>query len=179
MQSAVPPLIYSPRLVYTRVGFFGRLLSLALSVGCVSLLVVAARLTPSPTGIGTHTALGLQRCDFERRTGLPCPSCGMTTSFAWFVRGNLPASVYVQPMGAVLAALAACVFWVGLYITFTGRPVHRLLTMAPVGFDLPTRVVWILFALTMLAWGWKIAIHLGKVDGWTASTQPALILPTR
>ena len=76
--------------------------------GCLLVLVIASQLTPSPAGYGSHTGypLRLQSCVFMDRTGLPCPSCGMTTSFCWFVRGNVAASVYVQPMGAVLAAMA-------------------------------------------------------------------------
>jgi hypothetical protein len=168
MEAFVTPPIYAPRLRYTRLGWFGRLAALVVAGSCLAVLITAVRLTPSPTGIGTHTALGLQRCDFERRLGIPCPSCGMTTSFAWFVRANFPASFYVQPMGAILAILCSAVFWVGAYIAITARPVHRLLTRGPGGYDLSSRVVWILFFATMLAWGWKIAIHLGKVDGWTA-----------
>ena len=100
-------------------------------VACLAALVVAARLKPDAGGMGTHTQLGLAPCQWLARTGIPCPSCGMTTSFAWFVRGNLAASVYVQPMGSVLAALAATCVWVGLYVAVTGRPVYRLLRLLP------------------------------------------------
>src|SRR5438105_1225691 len=86
----------------------------------------AAPLTPDAGGMGTHTQLGLAPCQWLARTGIPCPSCGMTTSLAWFVRGHLLESLYVQPMGAVLAALACCCVWGGLYIAITGRPIHQL-----------------------------------------------------
>ena len=85
----------------------------------------------------------------------------MTTSFTWFVRGNVAASVYVQPMGAMLAFLAACSVWVGLYIGLTGRPVHRLLRLVPSRYYLVP-----LFALAILAWAWKILIHVHGWDGW-------------
>jgi hypothetical protein len=85
----------------------------------------------------------------------------MTTSFAWFVRGRLLASLYVQPMGAVLAALAGCCVWAGLYLAFTGRPVYRLLYLRPGGhYFLP------LLGLGIAAWAWKIFIHLRGIDGW-------------
>src|SRR5213595_2275277 len=114
MDQAVP-IIYSPRLGPAKVSIWGRLLAISIGLGCLAVLVTAAILEPNHSGVGTHEHLGLASCQFLDRTGLPCPSCGMTTSFAWFVRGNIAASLYVQPMGAVLALLAACSVWVGLY----------------------------------------------------------------
>ena len=70
-----------------------------LAAACLGVLVVATLLPPNPAGSGTHRLLGLPACGFLARFGLPCPSCGMTTSFSWMVRGNLAAAVYVQPMG--------------------------------------------------------------------------------
>jgi hypothetical protein len=85
----------------------------------------------------------------------------MTTSFCWFVRGNLLASAYVQPMGTVLAALAGCCVWAGLYVAATGRPVYRLLSLLPGrSYSIP------LLTLAVAAWGWKIFIHLKGLDGW-------------
>jgi hypothetical protein len=138
--------------------------ALAASLGCLALLVTAAKLIPSPTGIGTHTELMMAPCAFLARTGLPCPTCGMTTSFAWFVRGNWLASFYVQPMGFVVAILAVATFWAGLYIALTGRPIHRLLRFVPPRYyGVP------LTAFAILAWAWKIYIHLHGLDGWNAS----------
>jgi hypothetical protein len=124
-------------------------------------LVTAADLTPSPTGMGTHTELGLQQCAWAARTGLPCPSCGMTTSFSWFARGNLLASFYIQPMGALLAMLAVAIFWIGLYEALTARPVHRLIL-----FVRPRYYVVPLLGWAIIAWAWKIFIHTHGIDGW-------------
>ena len=140
----------------------GRLLAFAVAGGCLTILLLAAYLPPSPSGMGTHQeGLGLPPCNFLRTTGLPCPSCGMTTSFSWFAKGNLLASAYVQPMGTILALLAAACVWGGFYIALTGRPAHRLLRMLPAGYTLIP-----LLLLGILAWGWKILIHLNGVDGW-------------
>src|SRR5437016_1117396 len=37
----------------------------------------------------THRGLGLPPCTFYEQTRLPCPSCGMTTSFALLIRGDV------------------------------------------------------------------------------------------
>ena len=70
----------------------GRAVRLALvlaALALVGVLVVVRCLTPDPRGFGTHTQLGLLPCTFERLTGRRCPTCGMTTAYAWFARGQL------------------------------------------------------------------------------------------
>ncbi len=44
-------------------------------------------------------------CGMKQRTGLPCPTCGMTTCVLAFARGALLTAFYVQPAGAFLCAL--------------------------------------------------------------------------
>lgn len=144
-----------------RLGGGGRALAALIAAGCLAVLVVAADLPPRASGVGTHLGLGLPECGFLARTGLPCPACGMTTSFAWFVRGNVEASLYVQPMGTVLAALCGLAVWGGAYIALTGRPLHWLISTAP-----PRYFATPLLVLALIAWGWKIFIHLHGIDGW-------------
>jgi hypothetical protein len=85
----------------------------------------------------------------------------MTTSWTWLVRGNIAASLYVQPMGTVVAVLTVCCFWVALYTAITGRPVYRLLRV------IRSRYYFVpLLSFAILAWGWKIFIHLSGRDGW-------------
>jgi hypothetical protein len=138
-----------------------RLLAALIGLACLGVLVIAASLPPRADGFGTHLALGLPECGFLQRTGLPCPACGMTTSFAWFVRGNVAASLYVQPMGTALAALCGLTVWAGAYIAITGRPLHWLIATAP-----PRYFAGPLLVLAVMAWGWKIFIHLHGIDGW-------------
>jgi hypothetical protein len=85
----------------------------------------------------------------------------MTTSFAYFARGNILASFYIQPMGCVLAILSIMAFWTALYMAATGRAVNHLLNRLPVKW-LGLFFMW--FGLT--AWAWKIFIHLTHHDGW-------------
>jgi hypothetical protein len=60
--------------------------AVGLLVSACSLLAVALWLMPAAIGYGTHTQLGLPPCAFLQVTHLPCPSCGLTTCFAWAVR---------------------------------------------------------------------------------------------
>jgi hypothetical protein len=87
----------------------------------------------------------------------------MTTSFAWFVRGNIAASFYVQPMGCVLAVLTVVTFWTGLYIAATGRAAYRLILFIPARYYVLPLLGW-----ALAAWGWKIFIHTSGIDGWRA-----------
>jgi hypothetical protein len=144
-----------------RVPIGGRLLAAGVAAACIGLLGVAMVLIPSPNGVGTHQGLGLAQCQFLARTGLPCPGCGMTTSFAWFVRGNIEASLYVQPMGTVLALLVAATFWGALYVAISSKPVYRLAQRIP-----PRYYLWYLPSLAIMAWAWKIWIRVHRIDGW-------------
>ena len=78
-------------------------------VGAVLLILlgVSARLSPNPTGLGTHHQLGLPQCTVRMLFGIRCPSCGMTTSWAHMVRGQVLSSVKANSGGALLAIIAA------------------------------------------------------------------------
>ena len=155
------PIIYTPAVERPVVDAGGRIGALILSMCALAVLVTATMLPPSPTGIGTHQQMGLPQCAWMAVSGIPCPTCGMTTSFSHFVRGNWVASFYVQPMGFVLALLSGTIFWAGLYIALTARPIHRLIHQLP--------MVWLVgafMAFGIAAWGWKIFIHVHGIDGW-------------
>jgi hypothetical protein len=84
-------------------------LLLLLAAGLAGLFAVAARLDPyddrgAPLTMATHTQIGLPPCNMLRIFGRPCPTCGMTTSFALLVRGDLPASLRANAGGTLLAA---------------------------------------------------------------------------
>ena len=70
----------------------GRLIAALVAVGAAAPLVLAASLTPAAQGLGTHTALGLPACGWASMSGIPCPSCGMTTAFAEVNRTSSPES---------------------------------------------------------------------------------------
>ncbi|MBN9519135.1 DUF2752 domain-containing protein [bacterium] len=88
----------------------------AVAVSLASVFGVAAYLNPyGPDGaartMATHTQLGLPQCNMVALTGHPCPTCGMTTSFALLVRGDVRASLNANWVGTVLA-----VGWAGLLV---------------------------------------------------------------
>lgn len=139
----------------------GRLIAALVAVACGAVLGVAATLTPSPKGVGTHTQLGLPPDPILEATGVPMPGCGMTTSFAWFVRGNLLASMYVEPMGTLLAAATAAAVLLGSFVAITGRPVYRMLALI-----LRIRTLVVAGVFVALSWAWKVFIHLRGIDGW-------------
>ncbi|HCU23725.1 MAG TPA: hypothetical protein DF383_01810, partial [Deltaproteobacteria bacterium] len=60
---------------------------------------LSALLTPNSSGIGTHQRLGLPPCLFYTWTGLPCPSCGLTTSFTHLMHGHWREAFHVHPLG--------------------------------------------------------------------------------
>ena len=77
-----------------------------IALGLTALFVVAACLNPyfadgSARRMETHRELGLPECTFKRITGLPCPSCGMTTSFALTIRGDLVNGVQANSVGVL------------------------------------------------------------------------------
>jgi len=89
-----------------RLGWRTRGLLLFAAAGLAGLLGLARTLVPDPRGYGTHLQLGLRPCSFVTMTGRLCPTCGMTTAFAWFTRGRVDQSWGANPAGCVLALLS-------------------------------------------------------------------------
>lgn len=93
---------------------------LGLSVGAAVVLAVAFRLAPAPSGLGTHQGLGLPPCAFLAATGIPCPSCGLTTAFAALAHGDLGLAARANPVGILLFALAVLLVPTGLWLSSRG-----------------------------------------------------------
>lgn len=71
----------------------------------------------------THRQLGLPPCSFKELTGYPCPSCGMTTSFALLLHGDVWNSARANFAGTVLAALGLAFIPWALACILRGRVV--------------------------------------------------------
>ncbi len=121
------------------------MVGLALTLGV--LFVVAGVLKPSPEGFGTHTQLGLPPCHFALLTGHRCPSCGMTTAFAWFVRGRFARSWGSNPAGLLLAsACAALAPWLLAGAALGKTPGFRSLEQPLLGVVVAT------VAVSLVSW---------------------------
>ena len=121
-----------------------------------TVLGIARWLNPSPAGVGTHTQLGLPSCGFLQATGMPCPACGMTTSFAHAAHGHLFAAFHTQPAGATLAILTAAMLIASVYGMISGRSLSPLIdaVMRPVPMIA-------LAAIILAGWMYKILLVTG------------------
>jgi len=89
-----------------------RLFWLAVLAACALLVITAARLKPHPAGYGTHRQLTGSPCLFKYFLGVPCATCGMTTSFAHMARLQVGKAFAAQPAGALAFA---GVIWLALF----------------------------------------------------------------
>ena len=136
----------------------GSLIGLAL--GLIAVFAVAVWINPynadgSPMSMATHRQLGLPPCNFYYTTGLPCPSCGMTTSFALLMHGDLRSSLRANAVGTFLAgfclllipwSLASAVCRRTLFI----RSMERTLTFVVLAFFSMMLLRWVI--VLWLAW---------------------------
>ncbi len=128
-----------------------RLTSLLVIAASATLLVVSAWLTPDPSGMDTHTQLGLPKCGWPTSYGIPCPTCGMTTSFALLVRGSFIDAFATQPLGAMLALMTiAALIW-GIAALITGRRWRVNFYRCT-----PGRIIFGGVLTVLAAWGYKI-----------------------
>jgi len=87
-----------------------RLLWWSIVAGCVLVLVAAAAIEPDARGYGTHTQLGLPPCGFLLLTGSPCPGCGLTTAFAYGIRGQWSLAASANLLGlALFLVVSLCI----------------------------------------------------------------------
>jgi hypothetical protein len=93
----------------------------ATSLGLIAVLLTAAWLKPDPSGRGTHQQLGLPPCTFAYLFGQPCPTCGMTTSWAHAMQGEFAAACRANVGGTLLVLVAMVVAVWTLACTIAGR----------------------------------------------------------
>lgn len=94
-----------------------RCVAICAGLGLVTLLGIAAWLTPERKGMGTHQQLGLPPCSFVMWFGERCPACGMTTSWSCLMRGRIGSGLQANP-GGLLLGLVALVS--GPWLTLSG-----------------------------------------------------------
>lgn len=93
----------------------------SLALASLGLLASARLVAPHPSGLGTHRALGLPPCPFLAGSGLPCPTCGLTTGFAHLARGALGPALQAHPLSLPLFLLVVIGLVVGIVGAVRGR----------------------------------------------------------
>ena len=137
----------------TRLAWWVRLGLVGLVLVPTSVFAVALLLDPYRDGRvwleEIHTQMRMDPCTFRRVTGgYPCPACGMTSSFALFIRGDLWHSVQANFAGTFLAIIALLFIPWALISAWRGR-----LLWVRSAEDLALRVL-VFFAFVMfLRWG--------------------------
>jgi Protein of unknown function (DUF2752) len=129
-----------------------RVLSAGIGVGLVAMLGVAVALRPSERGWGTHQQLGLPPCTFQWMFGQRCPSCGMTTSWAWLVRGNAVRAAKANVGGTLLAAAALVAAPWLLVSAIRGRWL-----VTPPGDGVLAVMAIVVVVITLIDWGLRLA----------------------
>lgn len=122
--------------------------------GLALLLVISACLRPENRGYGTHQQLGLPPCTFMTLFGRPCPSCGMTTSWARLMHAQPLRAVQTNAGGALLAivALVSAPWMLASSVTgrwFWARPSDNLIVIVAVAIVAVTLLDW---TRRLLAW---------------------------
>ncbi|MBL8187388.1 MAG: DUF2752 domain-containing protein [Acidobacteria bacterium] len=117
-----------------------------------STLLLARWLTPSANGFGTHEQLGLPPCFFFKLTGIPCPSCGLTTSFAHSARLHFYQAFITQPFGVI--AFCLTVVGIPLLLYLLRRRITWANFIRAKGVDY---LIYFLIATYLLSWLYKIA----------------------
>ena len=91
-----------------------RVVSLVIFTPTALVLALARWLTPDPSGVATHTQLGLQPCAVLSWAGFPCPMCGMTTTFSLLAHFRVVDAFLTQPFGVFLFAMTVMIATVSL-----------------------------------------------------------------
>ncbi len=132
-----------------------RLTWCGIAVACAAILGTAIYLKPDERGHGTHQQIGLGPCSWIIVSGLPCPTCGMTTSFSLLMHGRPLDALRAQPAGAVMCIGTIAMFLLSVYVVVSGRVVS--INWYRVG---PVRLMVGLGLLILGGWAFKIALGL-------------------
>ena len=122
-----------------------------IAAACWSMLLLGRLLTPLQCGYGTHEQLGLPACSFMMHWGIPCPTCGLTTSFSAAAHGRVTEAFTAHPFGVVLFAAVIFSAVAGFFELLTGRNIFGVLRTRP-------RWLWAVPATLAIGWGLKLTI---------------------
>ena len=122
---------------------------------CILLFAVASRLEPATGGTGTLEQLGLAPCGMMMLWGVPCPTCGMTTAFAYAARGWWGSAFHAQPAGLTLAIAVGLAAIAAARTLVTGRTYRvNWFRLSPTGVGVGA------VGLLLSGWVYKIVMTL-------------------
>ncbi|MCK6484327.1 MAG: DUF2752 domain-containing protein [Phycisphaerae bacterium] len=147
----VRPWLSASRGRSTRTRWIGAIIAAA---SC-TVLGFATYLPPSESGVGTHRGLGLPPCGFLLMSGLPCPTCGMTSAFSWMMHGHPVRAFISQPVGALLSLAVMAAAVIGTWMVLGGRRLEVDWYRVS-----PSAMVMTLAVTFFVGWGVKIALGL-------------------
>jgi hypothetical protein len=132
-----------------------------IAAGLILVFTTAALLNPYEADgrarlMATHQQMGLPPCTFYQLSGFPCPSCGMTTSFALLIRGDIVNSLRAHAVGTMLAAVCLLMIPWSLASATVKRPLfivsmERALLKIVIAFLALMFLRW-LIVLSLLIW---------------------------
>jgi hypothetical protein len=131
-----------------------RVLLAMLGLVLTALLLMAFFLQPDKRLYGTHQQLGLPPCSFYYAFGIPCPTCGMTTSWAFLMRGEILASLHANAGGTLLALSAILAAPWSLLTAIRGRHFARMPNGRSISWTFGGIAV-----LAVLQWGCRLITH--------------------
>jgi len=137
--------------------FWVRAALLGIALGIIAVFITAWRIDPykgvgAAERMGTHQQLGLWPCTFLDVTGVPCPGCGLTTSFAYSVRADVANAARANWVGFLMViACAITVPW-ALASAYHGRA----LWVPSLEWLVSTGTL-VMFILLFIRWGFVVA----------------------
>jgi hypothetical protein len=129
-----------------------KLVAIGLLVSACTVLAVAGWLKPAAVGYGTHTQLGLPPCMFLQVTHWPCPSCGLTTSFAWAIRFHFWNAFLANPFGILMFLGTVSLIPVSIVLLWRRISFRRITEC-----DQFCKVMYAASALYVASWVFKLA----------------------
>jgi len=135
-----------------------RLAGVLTALPCWAILAVGLSLTARGKGDGTHVQLGLPACRSMVVNGVPCPTCGLTTSVTAAVHGDFSASARANVFGTVLFFAFVLFGTIGIYQAASGDDILGRIFRGRLWLFTGILVVGVLS-------GWAIKLAIGYSTG--------------